>query len=146
MPHWSRTHLLEKVTGFVLHQTPHLHNVVEEFSTFHVFHHNVDVRWGLDDLVQADDVWVVEEASDLDLSPHCTASSLMIIGHMHPAHQHDFGDDCAFMRYGIMRRVAMCLSYACSFVYARPSMVHLLKKEPGAFGPGSAVARKQRKE
>jgi hypothetical protein len=35
-----------------------------------VFHHDVDVRRCLDDLVKADDVRVHEQPQNLDLSPH----------------------------------------------------------------------------
>lgn len=43
-------------------------------ARLYVFHHDVDVVGCLDDLIQADDVGVHEQAQNLDLPPHCIAA------------------------------------------------------------------------
>ena len=60
--------LLEKVPGLGLGQAPLFDDIVEELPGADVLHHDVDVRGGVDDLVEADDVRVGEEAQDLDLA------------------------------------------------------------------------------
>ena len=40
-------------------------------SYLDIFHHNIDVIGGFDDLIQADDVRVHEEPQNFDLAPDC---------------------------------------------------------------------------
>jgi hypothetical protein len=40
-------------------------------TRLHVLHDHINVGGGFDHFVQSDDVWVHEQAQDLDLSPHC---------------------------------------------------------------------------
>ena len=63
--------LLEEVARLVLDEAALLHDVVEELAPLDVLHDDVDVRRGLDHLVEADDVGVAEEAEDLDLAADC---------------------------------------------------------------------------
>lgn len=67
--------LLKEVPCLVLRQPALLNNVIKQLTALHILHHNIDVCCGLNDLIQTDDVWMHEQAQDLDLTAHCSKQS-----------------------------------------------------------------------
>lgn len=60
--------LVEEPAGFVGIEPPLGDNVIEKLPIGDVLHHHKDVGRGVDDFVEADDVWVGAHFEDVDLA------------------------------------------------------------------------------
>ena len=66
----ARNNLLVKLASFLLFKFCVLHYVIEKLPSTRVFHDEVELLGGLDDLIELNDVGVTNHFQDVDLPRH----------------------------------------------------------------------------